>query len=120
VKDGPLLSAFQCASLKANGRKQAPVKGTAHEIDFEPAVKIDDLEEGRSWLLSEIDPFVPHKAWGLCLARGEEPYTGCVDINDLENLKRAGRAIAQDLRFIPQGPLSHYLAQAQAEGTLNL
>ncbi len=115
------MSAFQRARLEANGRAQAAVKGTIHEIDFEPVVRILDEEEGRIWLLSEIDPAAPHKAWGLCLCDPDcpEPHMGAVDLNELETVKAAG-FLAVDPSFAPAGPVSHYLFRAQSLDTLDL
>ena len=118
---GPLLSAFERARLEANGQTQAPVKGTIHEIDFEPVVRICDQEEGRVWLLTEIDPAEPHKAWGLCLGDPEcpEPYMGSVDLKELAAVKDAGYLTVHPI-LAPEGPVSHYLFRAQARDTLEI
>jgi Protein of unknown function (DUF2958) len=121
VTDDSLLSEFQRARLEANGRRQACVKGTAYEIDFEPVVRLDDQEEGRIWLLSEIDPDQPHKAWGLCLCDPNcpEPYYGSVDLIELAAIKQAGFLTVVP-SFAAAGRLSHYFAQAQALYDLEL
>ncbi len=113
----PLLDAFQRARLEANGRRQAAVKGTAYEIDFEPVVRLSDHEEGRVWLLTEIDPAQPNQAWGLCLCDPEspEPYTGTVDLNELDRVHAAG-FLTVDTSFVPAGPVSDYLFCAQLDG----
>ncbi len=118
---GSLLSEFQRARLEANGRDQAPVKGTAHEIDFEPVARLRDQEEGTVWLLTEIDPAEPHKAWGLCLCDPvcQEPYMGSVDLNELAAVKEAG-FLTVDSSFAPVGPVSDYLLRAQALDGLDL
>ncbi len=118
---GGLLSAFQRARLEANGRAQAAVKGTIHEIDFEPVVRLNDQEEGRVWLLTEIDPAEPHKAWGLCLCDPgcPEPHMGSVDLNELETVKAAG-FLTVDTSFAPAGPVSDYLFRAQPLDILDL
>jgi hypothetical protein len=117
----PLLDAFLRARLEANGREQAPLKGTAHEIDFEPVVKLRDHEEGRVWLLTEIDPDQPGKAWGLCLSDPEypEPYMGSADLNELASVKQAG-FLTVDADFTPAGPVSDYLLRAQGLDTLDI
>ncbi|MGO9545727.1 MAG: DUF2958 domain-containing protein [Rhodomicrobium sp.] len=111
-----LLSAFQRARLEANGRAQAAVKGTIHEIDFEPVVRLHDREEGLILLLCEIDPTEPHKAWGLCLCDPDspEPYMGTVDLNELERVHAAG-FLSVDKSFVPAGPVSDYLFRAQLD-----
>ncbi len=97
------------------------MKGTAHEIDFEPVAKLRDQEEGTVWLLTEIDPAEPHKARGLCLSDPSypEPYMGTVDLNELATVKEAGFLIV-DADFTPAGPVSDYLLRAQALDALDL
>ena len=121
MSGAPLLDAFSRARLEANGRAQAAVKGTIHEIDFEPAVRIEDREEGRVWLLTEIDPAEPHKAYGLCLGDPEypEPYIGSVDLEELAAVKEAGFLTVHPI-LAPEGPVSHYLLRAQARNTLEI
>ncbi len=116
-----LLSEFQRARLEANGREQALVKGTAHEIDFEPVARLHDQEEGTVWLLTEIDPDQPHKAWGLCLGDPvcPEPHMGSVNVNELAAVKEAG-LLTVDQSFAPAGPVSDYLFRAQALDTLDI
>jgi len=115
------LSAFQRARLEANGRAQAAVKGTIHEIDFEPVVRLHDREDGCTWLLCEIDPAEPHKAWGLCLCDPDcpDPHMASVDLNELETVCAAGFLIV-DPSFSPAGPVSDYLFRAQALDVLDL
>ncbi|TIU00048.1 MAG: DUF2958 domain-containing protein [Mesorhizobium sp.] len=52
--------------LLANGRQQQPLRGTAHEIDFAPVVKLFTPDAGATWLLTEIDPDDLDIAFGLC------------------------------------------------------
>lgn len=110
----PLLTDFQRAKLEANGREQAAVKGTAHEIDFVPVVKLQDREEGTVWLLTEIDPDLPHKAWGLCLGDPDnpEPHMGSVDLKELASVQEVG-FLTVDAAFVPSKPISAYLFPAQ-------
>ena len=100
---------------------QAPVRGTAHEIDFEPVVRIEDGEEDRVWLLTEIDPDHPGKAWGLCLndPTCPEPYIGSADLGELAAVQEAGFLTVRPIPA-PEGPVSHYLFRAQARGALDL
>ena len=53
-------------TLIANGREQAPVKGTDAEKDFRPVVKLFFPAGPQTWLLTEIDPEDEDVAWGLC------------------------------------------------------
>ena len=51
-----LLIEAQRAKLIDNGRRQAAVKGTPNELDFEPVVKLFNPCGAATWLLTEIDP----------------------------------------------------------------
>jgi Protein of unknown function (DUF2958) len=115
VAGEPLLSDWQRTRLEANGRKQAAVVGTGYEEDFEPVVRLHDLEEGKVWLLTEISPSQPDQAYGLCLGDPAypEPYMGMADLGELERLKEAGYLTA-DASFEPKGTVSDYLFRAQA------
>jgi len=51
-----LLTSAQRAKLLDNGRRQAAVKGTPAELDFQPVVKLFTPDAQCTWLLTEIDP----------------------------------------------------------------
>jgi Protein of unknown function (DUF2958) len=81
-----LLTEAQRAKLIDNGRRQAAVKGTPNEQDFEPVVKVFDPCGAATWLLTEIDPDDETIAWGLCdlgmgfpRVRHRQPYRARFD-----------------------------------------
>jgi hypothetical protein len=61
-----LLTKALYAKLIANGRKQAPVKGSSHEYDFEPVVKFFYPAGAATWLITESDPDDHDILFGLC------------------------------------------------------
>ena len=60
-----LLSDDLRARLEENGLRQREVKDTAHKIDFAPVAKLYTPLADAIWLLTEIDPMDPDKAFGL-------------------------------------------------------
>ena len=106
------------ALLLANGRQQAPVRGTGAEIDFEPVVKLFTLLGAAVWLLTEIDTELPELAWGLAdLGFGFAEF-GSVDLEELAAADGALR-VERDPDFKGTMPLSEYARQAAAEGGIN-
>ena len=95
-----LLTKAQRAKLLDNGRRQAAVKGTPDEIDFEPVVKLFNPCGAATWLLTEIDPEDETVAWGLCdLGMGFAEF-GTVSLTELADYRgRLGLGIERDLHF---------------------
>ncbi len=112
-----LLTKDQHAKLLDNGRRQALVKGTEHELDFEPVVKLFNPTGAATWLLTELDPEDPTVAWGLCDLGMGFPEFGTVSLTDLAEFKgRFGLGIERDLHFKAQGPISRYIDAAREAG----
>ena len=112
------LTDEDCALLLANGRQQAPVRGTGAEIDFEPVVKLFTPLGAAVWLLTEIDTELPELAWGLAdLGFGFAEF-GSVDLNELAAAGGHAR-VQRDPAFKGTMPLSEYARQAAAEGRIN-
>ena len=104
--------------LLANGRQQAPVRGTDAEIDFFPVVKLFTPDAGASWLLSEIDPDEPDLAFGLCDLGLGFPELG-FRLSELTALRgHLGLPIERDLHFTPTKPLSAYASEASRRGSI--
>jgi DUF2958 family protein len=82
-----LLTAAQRAKLIDNGRRQAAVKGTAGELDFEPVVKLFNPCGAATWLLTEIDPDDETIAWGLYDLGMGCPEFGTVSLIELAAIK---------------------------------
>src|SRR4051795_10833236 len=58
----PLITAAQRAELLANGTRSA----LGLTIDPPPVVKLFTPDAGATWLLTELDPADPDRAFGLC------------------------------------------------------
>lgn len=102
------------AQLLANGRQQAPVRGTDGEIDFHPVVKLFTPDAGATWLLTEIDPEEPDLAFGLCDLGLGFPELGSVSLSELASVRgRLGLPVERDLHFVAGKPLSAYAEEAQ-------
>ena len=85
-----LLTAAQRAKLIDNGRRQAAVKGTPNELDFEPVVKLFNPCGAATRLLTEIDPDDASAAWGLCDLGMGFPELGTVSRNELATFLKNG------------------------------
>ncbi|MHC2435330.1 DUF2958 domain-containing protein [Bradyrhizobium sp. USDA 4451] len=108
-----LLTASQRQKLIDNGRRQAEVKGTPDEIDFEPVVKLFTPDAACTWLLTEIDPDDETVAWGLCDLGMGCPEFGTVSMTELAAVRgHLGLGIERDLHFKACGPISRYIEAA--------
>lgn len=111
-----LLTDAQRTQLLDNGRRQAAVRGTPDEIDFEPVVKLFTPDAGATWLLTELDPESPDIAFGLCDLGLGFPELGSVSIRELSDYRgRLGLTIERDIHFVPTATLSAYAEKARAE-----
>lgn len=108
-----LLTADIQARLLENGRKQAPVRGTKDEIDFEPVVKLFTPDAGCTWLLTEIDPDDTDIAFGLCDLGMGFPELGSVSLSEITSVRGPlGLPIERDLWFKAEKTLSAYAEEA--------
>ena len=108
-----LLASAERAKLLDNGRRQAAVKGTPSEIDFEPVVKLFNPCGAGTWLLTEIDPDDETVAWGLCDLGMGFPEFGTVSLAELASYRGPlGLGIERDLHFKARGPISAYIEAA--------
>jgi hypothetical protein len=108
-----LLTEAQRAKLIDNGRRQAAVKGTPNELDFEPVVNLFNPCGAATWLLTEIDPDDLTVAWGLCDLDMGFPEFGTVSLEELVAYRgRFGLGIERDLHFKARGPISAYIKAA--------
>lgn len=114
-----LLTAAQRAKLLDNGRRQAAVKGTEAEFDFEPVVKLFNPCGAGTWLLTEINPDDETIAWALCdLGMGCAEF-GTVSLTELAEYRgRLGLGIERDLHFTAKGPISAYIAAGNVAGRI--
>lgn len=114
-----LLTARDRDRLLANGRlrRNAEAKDPEAVIDFLPVVKLFTPDAGFTWLLTEIDPDDPDRAFGLCDLGMGYPELGYVSLSELSSLRGAlGLPVERDLHFTPARSLSAYAAEARACG----
>ncbi|MBX9932728.1 MAG: DUF2958 domain-containing protein [Methylobacterium sp.] len=110
-----LITAAQRAQLLANGART--VRG--EDIDPHPIVKLFTPDAQATWLLTEIDPEEPDRAFGLCDPGLGAPELGYVSLAELAELRgRLGLPVERDRHFVANRPLSAYAAAAQAVGRI--
>ncbi|CAO4181219.1 DUF2958 domain-containing protein [Methylorubrum extorquens] len=110
-----LLTAAIREQLLANGRR------TAHgeKIDPPPVVKLFMPDGPGTWLLTELNPAEPTRAFGLCDPGLGAPELGYVCIVELAALRgRLRLPIERDRHFIADRLLSAYAAEAQVAGRI--
>lgn len=101
------------ARLLANGRKTASGKS----IDPYPIVKIFAPDGYATWLLTEIDPEEPDRAFGLCDLG--YPELGYVSLSELESYRsRFGLTLEVDRHFLARKPISEYADEARILGRI--
>jgi len=114
-----LLTQDQHDRLLANGRQQAPLRGTSDEIDFEPVVKLFNPCGSATWLLTELDPDDPDLAFGLCDLGMGCPEVGSVLLSELEGYRGPiGLGIERDRHWSPGGTLMDYARAAWDAGCI--
>lgn len=109
----PLVTAAQRAALLANGRRSL----IDDSFDPLPVVKLFTPDAGAIWLLSEIDPSDPDRAFGLCDLGLGSPELGWVSLQELAAVRgRLGLPVEPDRHWRADQSLSRYAAEAQALG----
>lgn len=107
-----LISSGLRTQLLANGARSA-----RHENhDPFPVVKLLAPGANAMWLLTELDPDDPDLAYGICDLGISTPKLDYVRLSDLAAL--AGQSIQCDIAFVADQPLSAYLRDAQALGSI--
>ncbi|TXM95370.1 DUF2958 domain-containing protein [Methylobacterium sp. WL116] len=107
----------QRRQLLLNGQRSAAGK----DIDPLPVVKLFLPDGAATWLLSELDPTDPTRAFGLCDLGLGSPELGYVDLNELAQLRGyIGLPVSRDVYFQPDRKLSAYAADAIAAGKITV
>lgn len=110
-----LITDEQHAQLLANGRRSIE----DGESDPYPVVKMFTPDAGATWLLTEIDPEDPDRAFGLCDLGWGFPELGCVSLQELAALRgRLGLPIERDLGFAADKPISGCAREARLSGRI--
>lgn len=105
--------------LLANGQRQEPVRGTAHEIAFKPVVKLFTPDGGCTWLLSEVDPHNPDIAFGLCDLGMGFPELGSVSLAEIRSVRgQLGLPIERDKFFRANKTVAEYAEEARQLGRI--
>ncbi|MEX2375279.1 MAG: DUF2958 domain-containing protein [Dehalococcoidia bacterium] len=116
-----LLTAQDRARLLANGqlRRQAERDDPDLVIDFLPVVKLFTPDASCTWLLTELDPDDPDRAFGLCDLGLGFPELGYVSLAELAGLRgHLNLPVERDLHFVPARTLSAYAAEARDKRTV--
>ncbi|WP_442919221.1 DUF2958 domain-containing protein [Methylobacterium sp. SyP6R] len=110
-----LLTAALRQQLLANGGRTA----RGEDIDPLPVVKLFMPDGAGTWLLTELDPAEPTRAFGLCDPGLGSPELGYVCLLELAALRgRLRLPVERDLHFRADRSLSAYAAAAQAAGRI--
>lgn len=105
-----LITEEQRERLLANGRRTA----AGEDHDPAPVVKLFTPDAGATWLLTEIDPDDPSRAFGLCDPGLGFPELGYVSLTELQQLRGPlGLTVERDLNFVAERPLSTYTREAR-------
>lgn len=109
---GILITAAQKAGLLVNGARSA----RGQVIDPPPVVKLFTPDAGATWLLTELDPADPDRAFGLCDLGLGCPELGWVSLAELASIRgRLGLPVERDLHFVADRPLSGYAEAEQSK-----
>lgn len=104
-----LFTNEQLEELKTNGLSENRCN------DQYPVVKLFLPGSGCTWLLTQIDPFEPSLAFGLCDLGMGFPELGYVDLYELGSFKnKFGLSVVRDMYFEAKFPLSVYARAAYA------
>ncbi len=108
MKNMALFTKAQEAQLLKNGAD------TREEKDYPPVVKLFTPDAQATWLLSEIDPEEPDRAFGLCDLGHGFPELGYVSLTELRALRgHIGLPVERDVRFEGTYPLTVYAEAAR-------
>lgn len=113
----PLITDTLRTRLLANGRRTA----AGEDHDPPPVAKLFTPDANATWLLTELDPAEPDRAFGLCDLGLGFPELGYVSLAELEALRGPlGLPVERDLHFTTTQPLSVYAGQARLAGAIRV
>lgn len=115
-----LLTQAQYDQLLENGRRQAPLKGSEHELDPVPVVKLFNAYGAGTWLLTELDPDEPDIAWALAdLGMGCAEF-GTISLSELASLRHpfGFNLIERDRHWQATAPISAYIRASVSAGQI--
>lgn len=110
-----LLGAEAVAQLLANGREQAPLKGTRNERDFVPVAKLFLPWTSGTWLLTEMED--DGLAFGLADLGFGTPELGYISLDEIMEVKGpGGLRVERDIHWKATKPLSAYATESRQAG----
>ena len=101
------------AKLEDNGRRQRAAKEAESKIDFAPLARLYTPLANSIWLLTEIDPKNPDRAFGLHDSGKGHAELGYVSLLELER-RFAQSSVRRDKGFQTDELLSEYARKAGA------
>lgn len=105
-----LITEEQRAQMLANGR----VALARSDFDPAPVVKLFTPDGSATWLLAEIDPQDPDRAFGLCDLGFGFPELGWVSLAQIAAVRgRLGLPVERDLHFTPRHSMRVYAYKAR-------
>jgi Protein of unknown function (DUF2958) len=114
-----LITEAQFAALLANGRAAREAAHAGLDFDPKPIVKLFTPHWYARWLLTDIDPEYPQRAYGLCDPGDGRPYLGYVSLHDLDDVHGKFKfTVAADPHFVADKPLSIYANVAYTRGLI--
>jgi hypothetical protein len=109
-----LITRQQFLALLANGRAAQEARKQGRDIDPYPVVKLFTPDASCTWLLTEVDPMDPDRAFGLDDLGQGFPELGYVSLREMEGLRGLlGLAVERDRHFSADKPLSAYAEEAR-------
>jgi hypothetical protein len=88
-------------------------------FDPYPVVKIFAPNGYAMWLLTEIDPAAPDRAYGLCDLGLGSPELGYVSLSELASYRsRLGLPLEHERHFHARKPISEYAQEARVLGRI--
>ena len=107
-----LITDTQRRQLIENARRSQRDPG----FDPYPVLKLFTPDAGATWLLSELDPDEPDRAFGLCDLGLGFPELGYVLISEIVSVRGPlGLPVERDLDFTADKTLGEYADQARRE-----
>jgi hypothetical protein len=114
-----LITEAQHTTLLANGIAARDAARAGLAFDPKPDVKLHTPHWCNRWLLTEIDPDYPRRAYGLCDDGDGRPYLGFVCLADLEDIHgKVKFTVVADTHFVADKPLSTYAEVAYTRGLI--
>lgn len=110
-----LITDQQQAQLLADGQQSCKQE----DFDPSPVVKLFAPDGWATWLLTEIDPEDPSRAFGLCDLGQGFPELGYVSLDELASTRgRLGLPIERDRSFKADKSIGGYAREARMAGRI--